>query len=221
MTTPPAPTAPGFRPAWDAAAPPLSLGLDRGEVEGPWLAIPPAAVAGLPAGAAGFFAAGGWPADAAPFLAFRARFTRLSDRPHRLTDPAPLRELWAWGSDGAGDPVCVVGGSAGGGGTAGCPAGAVVRVDHERLATGRLRAVFVNADVPRFAACLLAYRRAVTATARAGRSLIDDGLAPIVAARLRADLTAADPPALAPGTFWTMAVEETEGPGDDDDVEID
>ena len=191
MTAPTPPTAAAFCTLWEAEDPPLPPEL-AGEVLYGWVSFPPASLTDLPATAAEWLEVAGLPTDAAPALSFGRRGEPCP--PLTVSHGAPGRygRFFVLGSDGAGDPLCLDPDAD----------GAVVRVDHDLIHhPGPPRVQFVNGDLPRFAACLLAYKRAVR-TVIAGGGDLADGFPPGVSAELWSAVAAADPGAVAAGAYW-------------------
>ena len=180
-----------FRTAWDAAAPPVPPEL-ADELREAWVEFPPASLTDLPTDAAAWLGVAGLPEDAAPFLSFGRRDGPRGPLTTSWGAPPTYARFHQFGFDGGGDAICLDAEAE----------WAVVQVDHEvvhRPVPPRTR--FVDTDLPRFAACLLAYRRAVTAAVAAGGTALDP-FPPPVLDRLRTEIAAADPPAAAAGTFW-------------------
>jgi len=133
----------------------------------------------LPDGTKHFLQVAGLPDEAAPFLSFKPLSLGWLDAHNR---GYPI------GSDGNGNPIVVDEG------------GIVWLIDHE----APTHASLVNSTVGALADCLISYRALVTETIPIGGddAFLDGRVPKHLTERFAASVSASDPAATQPGTFW-------------------
>ena len=133
----------------------------------------------LPVGVKNFLHVVGLPDEAAPFLSFKPLKSEWLGNPDRQ---------YQIGSDGSGSPIVID------------QQGAVWLIDYETPT----RRILVNSTLEALADCLIAYRALVTATVSVGGddAFLDGRVPKQLIERFAASVSASDPAATQPGTFW-------------------
>ncbi len=143
----------------------------------------------LPADTIEFLTHAGLPASVAPFLSFNLDSARLDSASVTWGLDAKFNNHLVIGSNGSGDPVCLV-----------QPSGDLVYLNHD----DRFKETLINSSVPQFAACCLIFRELLrVAIAQNGEEAALDNNIPIAALRnARNQMAEVDPRAISPRCFW-------------------
>ena len=143
----------------------------------------------LPADTIDFLTQAGLPKSVAPFLSFDLLASQFVPVSKSWNIDAEFDEYVSIGSNGSGDPVCLV-----------QPTGELVYLHHD----DGFKQILINSSIPQFAACSLVLRELVEATIiqNGGDAFLDNDIPVTELSLARHKFVDIDSEAIIPGSFW-------------------